>query len=58
MENSLSVVIVAWNSAADLSRTLPALAAELEPEEIKSINVKLAEFLADFDYPIEDGEDG
>ncbi len=33
MENSLSVVIVAWNSAADLSRNLPALAAELEPED-------------------------
>ena len=33
METSLSVVIVAWNSAADLSRTLPALASELGPDD-------------------------
>ncbi len=33
MSTSLSVVIVAWNSATDLARTLPALAAELGPED-------------------------
>jgi GT2 family glycosyltransferase len=33
LESSLSVVIVAWNSASDLARTLPALAGELGPDD-------------------------
>ena len=33
MRPSLSVVIVAWNSLAELERTLPALLAELGPED-------------------------
>jgi len=33
LEPALSVVIVAWNSGADLARTLPALSSELGPAD-------------------------